>query len=173
MREGMSFTEAVRGLDSATAENEGGHGPYLSSNQFAYLERAATGPGRLGEMLTAVPARAHGVAVGLWHASFTGAPVILVVAAAGLATFPWFRDVWLAGLLLFAIGALQIAFVLTLEFVWSRFYFPLLPLIIPWFAGGLARALELATRSAPGGAAGTVGRLAQIACLSILVGTVV
>jgi hypothetical protein len=155
MSRGMSYEKAARGLDVGQPFAKAGHhlgGPDLWPDQRSFFEPASQAPQgpSASELIRSLPSRALSVvklvrsALSDWT-SIARIPIGVVFIAIGLAS-GWWRRKPMAdiGFLLLVILASQIVFLFGVMFLWSRYAAPILPLVLPWFGGGLVWAAEKA-----------------------------
>lgn len=146
LRQGYSYHEAAQGL--------GPHlepvGVFLPLDQFV-LQPHSGGIGEaLRTMSRTIPARALSIAKDTITTQALGGLPLLLLAALGLVVClarPGSRQV----AVLFAVfGAGYVPVLLTLEFRWTRFMFPVALFLLPWGAAGAAIAVEWIRTHAPG-----------------------
>jgi hypothetical protein len=65
-----------------------------------------------------------------------GAPLVVVLAAVGVAASGWWRKRLLEGAVLLAVPGLALGVLLALEFTWPRYLWPALPIGLVWAAAG-------------------------------------
>lgn len=144
VRSGLTFAEATRGLDSVGNPM----GPYLIKDQSRLLQADhASAVGMLHGLMRDPIQRAHTVASRVWYARDLGAPLILLVAALGVILTKWWRTQPVGGVVLLVLPALTVMALLTLEWIWPRYLFPLLPAGLLWAAAGFER-IAAASRTA-------------------------
>jgi hypothetical protein len=156
MAAGMTYPEAARGLDvSSDFERAAPYlgGPDLWSEQLAFLRaRPGAAPEAAPSLLRELPGRVPQVLRFWWWAiqqwtSLWKIPVGLAALLASLSFRPRGARRKAAALLMLSLLALHAAFPLGVRFLWSRYGFPLLPMLVPWLAiGTLAAADWLAPR---------------------------
>jgi 4-amino-4-deoxy-L-arabinose transferase-like glycosyltransferase len=146
--QGLSYREAGYGLGPDGEPL----GPFLFADQHALLAKPTGESGGLVRSLTEAPLeRLRYLSGRLANARYLGAPPILVLALLGLVATPWWRTRFLAGAALLVPPAITVLVLLTLRFAWSRYLFPLLPVLVVWAAAGA----DVAGRAT----AGTLARL--------------
>jgi 4-amino-4-deoxy-L-arabinose transferase-like glycosyltransferase len=101
---------------------------------------------RIREVLDAVSFRARAVKWKLESASFLGSPWLPLIGLVGLTFSGWWRRHWGGGVLLAGVGAFQLSTLLLVEFHFDRYFFPLVPMMIPWTAAGLDVLIGLGSR---------------------------
>ena len=139
MQTGMDYAEASHGLGaSIDPEPLYEEGPYLVGDHRAFIREP--GP-KLGDvidkLIDTAPERARSAFWTLRDATYIGAPAIVLLAVVGFFAAGWWRNHWGAGLLLASFIGLQGATLLAVEHHFARYFFPLVPLLIPWAAAGI------------------------------------
>ena len=134
MNTGLSYPEANTGLGPNLSED----GVALEDDQFVY---ANTHPVPLSTKLHLIvdgwPVRFLSLLRTFNWAAYLGSPVVWLLALGGLFRGPWTR-IRRAHEALLCIMIILLVFVLsTMRFVWSRFLFAILPLILIWAAHGI------------------------------------
>jgi 4-amino-4-deoxy-L-arabinose transferase-like glycosyltransferase len=163
MREGLSYGQAARGLDA----DGNPAGVYLFADQRRFLREDAAGTGPLLATLLAHPIdRAVAIAKRFAYAEFLGRPLFLFAAIGIVATAWWAAAFWEGGVLL-AVLAVQGLLLVSLQFTWSRFLFPLLPMLIVWAAAGIDRSSDVVSRLAGRYRTGAYALLASLACIAV------
>lgn len=135
--QGLGYGEANRGL-GPNAEPEG---PYLRfSDQHALLAHPPEGaPGVLATIMVAPVTRAKAIASRIRYARWLGSPLILFLIAVGLVGTVWWKSRLFEGLVLLAMGALPILALMTIQWIWSRYFMPLVPAGVLLAAAGADR----------------------------------
>lgn len=133
MNEGKTYQEAAYGL----GPNLERLGPYLADQQFEIT--AAGGGAALSatSMLRDVAPRLVDVAKSLAAPSEAGGPALAVFALIGLVASLLGRPYRVQKLFFAATGAMYVLVLLSLQFQWDRYLFPLVLLAIPWVATGI------------------------------------
>ncbi len=145
LRAGLGYGEAGRGL----APDASPEGPFLLPDQHALLAREGDGGGGLLHSLASVPRwRIRHLATWVATAGFLGAPAVVLLALAGLGRGRWWRDRRLEVLALLGIPAIVGLALLTVQFQWDRYLFPLLPAMLVWAAAGAEQLAGLVARLA-------------------------
>lgn len=134
MAQGMSYPEAARGLNSDLTPA----GPHLYKDQYIAFRQKVAGLGSLLETGLADPVgRTVAIARELATAAFLGSPWIYIAVLAGLVAGWWRYAPW-PGLLWLSFCALQLMFLFLLQYTFARYLFPLLAVLIPVAAAGIA-----------------------------------
>jgi len=169
LRAGMNFEEANRGL----GPNMELEGVYLVPDQFELMRRSTT------TSLDTVRALFHDPIGKIerllrelrWSAAL-GFPLMGLLVGAGFVLSVWWKDRRAVGLLLLAVACVQVLMLLTLEFRFQRYTFPLLLMLFPWAAIGLvciARIVARVVRSfASSVPAGVIGALPSGALMALM-----
>ncbi len=134
MRQGMTFPEAARGLNLTT----GSLGPFLVPDHFK-LARASTSAGYelLRSIASNAPSRAITLSKSIASTPWLGSPVLFLFALLGFILSYWWRDHIMEGLIITGMACLLGVVLLSIEFLWPRYFYPVLPLTIPWFGAGV------------------------------------
>ncbi|HEX4475150.1 MAG TPA: glycosyltransferase family 39 protein [Polyangiaceae bacterium] len=147
MRSGMSYDRASRGLDESDHFDErapylGGPDMWPDESPFLRGSGHASTRGPM-DLLRAAPSRIGGVlhlvkgATNAW-ASIWRIRIGVIGSWIGLLLTKWWRGPGkLAGGVLIAFGAIQMSFLLGIMFLWDRYAFPLIPILIPWTSAGV------------------------------------
>lgn len=173
MSRGMSYQEAGYRL----GPNLERLGPYLIADRFDIVAPAGAGPGfAVTNILTDIVPRLVEIARDFASPSGPGGPVLALLAVVGLVAAMLARQDRAQKLFFTAMGAFYLVILLSLQFRWDRFEFPLLLLALPWAAIGvsvvsntMARVLARSVRTSPWKSPVLVGTTAVvIALVSIL-----
>jgi MFS family permease len=135
MAQNMSYPEAARGLNPDLTPA----GPHLYADQFIVFRQPSAGLKVLLETGLSDPiGRAVSIARDLISAAFLGSPWIFLAAFAGVVASRWWRTATWEGLLWLSFCGLQFLFLFLLQYTFTRYFFPLLAVLIPLAAGGIA-----------------------------------
>jgi 4-amino-4-deoxy-L-arabinose transferase-like glycosyltransferase len=133
MSEGKTYQEAAYGL----GPNLERLGPYLADEQFE-ITPAGRGSALIAtSMLRDAAPRLVDVAKSLAAPSEAGGPALALFALIGLVSSLLGRRDRVQKLFFAATGATYILVLLSLQFQWDRYLFPLVLLAIPWVATGI------------------------------------
>lgn len=146
IRQGMTVSEATRGLDA----NGNPTGVFLNLHldQAPQLRQTSAEAVSLVETLTTNPVvRIRRLARQTLTANFISAPWLFVLACIGVVFTRWWRTRFFEGTTLIGVSLLQGLPLLSVDFAWTRFFFAFAPLLLMWSGVGLERiAAAVSTR---------------------------
>jgi 4-amino-4-deoxy-L-arabinose transferase-like glycosyltransferase len=134
MSEGMTYQEAAYGL----GPNLERLGPYLADEQFEITAAGRESALIASSMLRDAALRLVDVARTLAAPSEAGGPALAIFALIGLVASLLGRRGRVQKLFFASTGATYIVVLLSLQFQWDRYLFPLVLLALPWVAAGIA-----------------------------------
>jgi 4-amino-4-deoxy-L-arabinose transferase-like glycosyltransferase len=136
MAAGLSHAEAKRGLVEGLngrltlAVDEG--------DQLRHLRQPSARVGSLSDSLLTSPGE-NVLRIGktIFSTLAIGSPAIMLLALLGIAGTRWWRHRFWEGGALLAILGLQLLILMSLQFTWERFLWPMVPVLVIWTAGGV------------------------------------
>jgi len=135
-RGGLDRMEAGRGLDP----DGGPAGAFMFKDQGMLLRSNHASVGAEMQGLVQAPVeRSWQAARSILQAGYLGAPLIVILALVGLGLTGWWRGRFAGFAVLLILPAVTFLVLWTVEWVWSRYLFALLPALLVWSAGGLER----------------------------------
>ncbi|HKP30355.1 MAG TPA: glycosyltransferase family 39 protein [Gemmatimonadales bacterium] len=144
---GESYGEAARGLDSAGAPT----GAFMFLDQHARLRESRPEGGSLLREIARDPlGRGYQVASRVLNARFLGGILILVLAATGFLFGGAWRREPVGAILALVPSMVTLAALLSVEWLWDRYLFALLPGLLIWAGGGIQRIARVSRSAALG-----------------------
>jgi hypothetical protein len=123
-------------------------GPWLVANQFELFQRSQICPvDSLRTILSSPIPRLRALIYDVVTSRFLSCPLAAVLAVVGLFFTRWWQASLFEGLALLAFLGVQSLALLSLEYRFQRFVFPILPLFLPWAAAGAERLGYAVSRS--------------------------
>jgi hypothetical protein len=106
-------------------------------DQHELLARRSGSTAGLLETLTEAPLeRIRTAVLTLFRAGYLGSPWFALLVLSGLVVTKWWRERGPQGLALLVLPGVTLAVLLAVQWNWTRYYFPLLPMGMIWLAAG-------------------------------------
>lgn len=136
MMKGMTYPEAARGL----GPNGEVEGPYLHENQFDLVPDGSSDyKALLRSVFHDLGHRGYRLGRRVISTKTLGSPVLIILACVGFLTARARKRRILEEGFLASIAVVYMFMLLSLQWCWTRFLFPVALLLIPWAGGGVSQ----------------------------------